>query len=366
MNELTTDETFITDNNYIASIDIFIYDGTMPLLDNDTDIVIHLDGNYNQDITGIEWPDRLVKLHLGGDFNQDISMIKLYSLIYIDLGFKFDQDISKVQWPNNLRTMELSYYFTHDVVVPDSLNALNLGHGLLHVVIFGARFDQDISNIIWPSHLDSIIIDNCRTLNLSNVHWPKTLRTLIFTLIFNSRCVMNANDIHFDEMPILSVLKFNNNFNRNISINFPQTLYSLDLGEYYNYPVDDIKWPQNLRILKFGFHFNCDISASSFPDSIIEITFGYYFNQNISLVHWPKRLSIIHFGYLFRQDIQGTIFHELSIVYDRSSTITINSCKFPSTLYQIIHYPHRKSTEEDRIVVYECKPGRFTKGACSI
>jgi hypothetical protein len=154
-------------------------------------------------------------------------------------------------------------------------------------------------------------------------------------------------------------------FDRDLDrVKFPDSLRDIIFGLSFDRQIINVKWPTELRTLYFGVYFN-QLLSPAFPSKFRDITFGNKFNKNID-IKWPRSLNVITFGAEFCHDITNVIFYELHIVYDYSTNITINSCKFPRSLYKIIHIIYNASTSRDEHVINYIRPtGQFTKQARS-
>jgi hypothetical protein len=262
-------------------------------------------------------------LILGHCFNQ-IMRILPRSLHTLYLGYLFDQDIRDVLWPDTLRIIKFGHSFDRDISNAEWPIELS-------VLIFGSRFDRDISNIILPNSLQVLKFGDCFEFPVNNVNL-KQVKTLILGRDFNTEITINSMYVN-----------------------------KLVFGWEYN-RID--QYPDSLRILSFGYNFNQIINK--LPPLLNVLIFGAMFNQDLTHVDIPVSLNTITFGEYYDQDIFNVIFHEIYIINDYSSKITISSSKFPNSLHKIVYFEY---DDEDiiqpykPIIQYERKLGKNTKAA---
>jgi hypothetical protein len=183
---------------------------------------------------------------------------------------------------------------------------------------------------------------------------------------------MNLNVLHLgyefnaaifpDALPNkLLKIYFSARYNKPINFKLPNTLYLLSFGHDFNYNIDNVKLPISLRQLIFGDNFNQPLNVM-FPEILSEIFFGVCFNQ--PLVHLPKSIKTLTFGHNYIQDISQVNFHHIEIIHDYSSKISLDSCAFPTTLREIVHYVfNEQDGDYEQYIIYKRPIGQFTKMA---
>jgi len=107
--------------------------------------------------------------------------------------------------------------------------------------------------------------------------------------------------------PLLKELVFGSYFNEELDETFelPSSLTTLNMGSWFNRPIDRIKWPPGMRHLALGWRFNYPITEVAWPSSLQTLEFGYAFNQPVAAVEWPASLKQIHFNGMFSEAIDG-------------------------------------------------------------
>jgi hypothetical protein len=272
------------------------------------------------------------------DINKDINnLIFLDCVNVINFGDMFDQSIDAFKWPIGIAVIKFGMRFNKTInVLPDKLSHLSLG----------MRFNQDITLNKSMYRLDLGMHFNRK---LDDIIFPTTLCILILSDNFNqviTNVPMTLLKIHFgyEYEHVLPLL--------------PDSLLILINSDEFNHAI--VKWPESLMSLTFGTEFNRKVTV--LPNKLQTLKFGWNFNQNISAVKFPQCLYTITFGGEFKQSLKKVTFLELAIVHDYSSKITINSCKFPLSLREIIHYKYNDDIDDySPIVQYTRNSGQLTK-----
>jgi hypothetical protein len=353
--------------------------------------------NFMYKSPAISFPQGVKILHLGWHFDiNDINITELY--------INFDLSVHNIEWPQSLKMLSLCGQFNQSLEFmqwPSLLDTLILGH----------NYNCDIHNVSWPKSLYRFIMHSCQQ-KIYSACLPENLTTLIITnFIVDDKWTKHKTLHSIEFLP-----EFNGQINH---IYWPETLIILKLSRMFNQPIIDVKFPCNLHTFiignnQSGDHFNqpinnidinnidinnidinnidinnidiyIDIKVIKFPNTLSVLSFGEIFNQYIDTSVNLRNIIDITFGVLFNQDIQALIFNALYIIHDCSLKITINSCKFPTSLYKIIWYPmgtychiydnplysnnykdiydnyHKCHTYE--IIKYQRKLGQYTKAA---
>jgi hypothetical protein len=384
--------------------------------------ILIMGSTFNRKIQHVKWPKSLHTLNLGKSFNQEINYISwptsLHTLI---LGRKFDRDINNVNWPMHLHTLmnlndrvkvinriikesrSLSH-FTFGYLFDRNINDiswnqlthvtfgtrfnqdLKFGNNKIIYIKFGDCFNRDISTVLWPISLNTLIFGDNFNRSISSVLWPIELNTLTFGMNFNQ-------DISSVNWSIsLNTLTFGYNFNQDAT-NLPKSLYQITFDIMFNTSINcsaeriiflgmfnrDISDMQcdNLTHLTFGLRFNQKLPSvmpklthlhlgvrynqplnDIYMPVLHDLHFGFAFNQDISQVNWPESLYQLTFGNGFNNiHMINARFKNLSIIEDYSCSITINSCKFPPSLWKIIYIHTYK------FIYYIRNIGQYTKSA---
>jgi hypothetical protein len=267
--------------------------------------------------------DNIQILILGHCFNQNIRILPR-SLHTLYLGYLFNKDIRDVSWPDTLQ-----------------------------IIKFGCSFDQDISHVKWPIELRVLIFGSLFDRDISNIILPNTLHLLKLGAYF----AFPINNVNLKQVKTLILGR---DFDTEITIN-SMYLNKLAFGWRYN-RID--QYPDSLRILLFGFMFNQIINK--LPPLLNVLTFGAKFNQDLTHVDIPMSLNTITFGQNYNRNLTNVIFHEIYIINDYSSKITINSSKFPNSLHKIVYFEYNDKDiiqPYKPIIQYERKLGKYTKAA---
>ena len=108
-------------------------------------------------------------------------------------------------------------------------------------------------------------------------------------------------------LPLVKELVFGSYFNEELDETFelPSSLTRLNMGSWFNRPIDRVKWPRGMRHLSLGWRFNFPVAEVVWPPSLQTLEFGYAFNQPIVSVAWPASLKEIHFSGMFSEAIDG-------------------------------------------------------------
>jgi hypothetical protein len=328
----------------------------------------------------ITFPTSLKTLHLLYQIDNIIMHSDLNELLELRLDDTFNVPVSDIIWPQSLGTL-----------------------------LLGSKFNQSLEFMRWPPMLDKLTLGH--DYNQPLYQWPKSLTYLKIGSNFNQK----INSIPENLRTLIISSGFNNDINDTI---WSQSLYSIELLTSFNRSLDSVNWPDSLFIIKLGYRFNQSISHVKFPNNLNTFIIGYntcsdHYNQSINLTKFPSTLSVlslggifnqplgeenleenleeslggslgksfrrnfnnlcnivdITFGKSFNQDIMNVVFNQLYIVRDCSLKITIESCKFPKSLYKIIWYPYETDSHAENyheIIKYQRKLGQYTKAAFTL
>jgi hypothetical protein len=291
------------------------------------------DAMFNQKIDNVNFPSQLIKIAFGMTFNQNIDTLYILPLKHLILGYSFNRQlhhlplslirlkigamfsyINTVIWPT-LCILELYCNKVNIDLLPKNLHILHLSHISsinlmmfisLRILSFKEAYDVDISELLIPQNVHTIICGHYFNKPINCITWPRALNRLEFGCHFNQ-------DIN----------ELNNVVN----------LATLILGTYFNQPIQ---------------HLN----------SIQELTLGYNYTQDVTFINNCPNLITITFG-KHPISLTNIFFHVIDTIYDYSHTITTSSSKWPTSLRQIIY----TSSCKNSIIHYKRHVGQFTKAA---
>jgi hypothetical protein len=284
---------------------------------------LHLYDNIN--IDDIIWPQSLKALYFGGNFNQSLEFMRWPPLLdKLTMGYHYNQPL--YQWPKSLTYLKLGNTFEQKINnVPENLKTL----------IISGNFNNDIYNILWSQSLYSIELSGSFNRSINAAIWPDSLFIIKLGYMFNQS---------------ISRTKFPNNLNTFI-------IGDNAMLDCYNQSINLVKFPNALTVLSLGEKFNQPLGENS--ERSERLGGSECFNNLCNIID-------ITFGESFNQNIMHVVFNKLYIVRDCSLKITVDSCKFPISLYKIIWYPRGTNSfsyNYNEIVKYQRKLGRYTKAA---
>jgi hypothetical protein len=306
----------------------------------------------------------------------DINKLSLNvkAIIFIDA---FNQSIASCEWPNSLTLIEFGDSFNSPVSIQKSSYDVNiipnvikqavsyLPPNLTHLIL-GRDFNQTIH--VYPLKLTHVHYGYRTDSQISNL--PDSLLYMCFNNIYNRiEFPNNLTHVHLggeynhplDNLPqSLTHLVTPTLYNIELT-NLPSNLIYLRIGEFYIRPLH-ISYLTKLESLIFCYTVN--LFHVSFPDNLEHITFEKGYTE-LNHVKWPNHLLSVY----GRIDINMSIYscfgsknnataRKPLYIVDGSGTITIESCDFPTSLYQIIHYVKYVSG-----IIYIRDTGKHTKGA---
>lgn len=156
---------------------------------------------------------------------------------------------------------------------------------------------------------------------LSQVVWPDGLRVLKFGWRFDRPLdrplpgslldldLGNAFNYHVEEVAwpaALQSLTFGERFNRQVELaTWPATLKRLSFGSSFDQPIAGVRWPASLRELRLGDAFNHPVNDWAGATGLKKLEFGTAFRCNVDDVRWPKGLRELKFGACFDQELQA-------------------------------------------------------------
>jgi hypothetical protein len=308
---------------------------------------LHLTGNLNTPVSDIIWPQSLKTLLLGGKFDQSLEFMRWPPLLdKLILGdYYYSQPLC--HWPKSLTYLKINGMFDQKInFVPENLKTL----------IIHCDFNNDVLNVKWPQSLYSIEVLISFNRSLDSVNWPDSLFIIKLGYQFN-QSISHAKFPNNLNTFIIGDNTCSDHYDQSINLTkFPSTLSVLSLGGKFNQPLGRGSLEENL-IENLGWSLE-----ESFEESLegrLEESFRGSFNNLCNIVD-------ITFGKSFNQDIMNVVFNQLYIVRDCSLKITIESCKFPKSLYKIIWYPYETASHAEdyhEIIKYQRKLGQYTKAA---
>jgi hypothetical protein len=303
---------------------------------------INIGHGFEHDVQLVHWPNELINLNLGHDYNH-LFCSNIPKLQCLTFGQTYNMELISAPWTQKITTLILGDAFNQ------SINALSWPE--LIKITFGMRFNKTLNDIYWPK-LESLKMGRRYNQPFNDINWP-SLRSIDLGMSFNQP----TYQAHW---PNLESMTSWHDFTPDIyRIKWPASLHTMTLGVIINLAI---QLPDTLRELIFTDDFNQDISDLKLPKSLCTLALGDEFNYDISKVFFPRSLKIIKFSANFDQDISHVVFHEIEYIYDYSCKITINSCKFPETLYKIIY----GIDYEYQCTVYTRNTGKHTKCAVHI
>lgn len=243
----------------------------------------------------------------------------------------------------------------------------------LQYVEFAPGTVRDLTTVVWPHGVRTIVFDDGNNGELSRfnlpierVAWPAGLQYLTFGYAFNHRVdralwstsLQRLTFGHAFDQPVdgvvwplsLQQLTFGHAFNQPIeAVAWPSSLQQLTFGSSFNQPVEGVTWPVSLQQLAFGSRFNQPIEGVSWPPSLQHLTFRICFNQSIQRVVWPASLRQLIFGQTFNQPIEGVMWPVAlqQLVFGYFFNQPIKGVEWPASLQRIAFGPVFKQPIQD-------------------
>jgi hypothetical protein len=153
----------------------------------------------------------------------------------------------------------------------------------------------------WPASLKTLYLANNFD-NDNKLFLPSKLEKLSLGCDFNYD-ISHARVIWPDNLVYLNLGEAFNYPLDNIAL--PQSLQILEISSKFNHSLDNIIWPQNLKMLMLGCDFNYSLENVKFPDSIVILDLGTDFNHSVDNVRWPAELEILNFSSEFNYSIKN-------------------------------------------------------------
>ncbi|KAK6456719.1 uncharacterized protein RJT20DRAFT_126764 [Scheffersomyces xylosifermentans] len=268
---------------------------------------------------------------VAGDKVVHCSVINKYDMdtVYITernelakLGQEIQEDIEN--W-KNLKVLdygESSIRFLPGVKLPDSLEVLNIGGGYaletltgfkmppkLRTLLAGQGAVHSIDNIVFPSTLENLGLEDNKIYFLNYVEFPETLKHL---------------DVSQNRIESLR------------GVNFPKGLISLNLG--FN-PIDSIKsvkFPESLQYLEVSNIPNESMTGVKFPDhlDVLNLQSSMTTTRGLKLPPYVKTLILAGNGVNSINPLK--LPNSVEILYLNDNNIkTLNKVQFPTNLREL-------------------------------
>ncbi|EAL69483.1 hypothetical protein DDB_G0275465 [Dictyostelium discoideum AX4] len=204
-------------------------------------------------------PPSIRSISFGDSFNKElVGNILLSNIEYIKLGKSFQ---SRIDIPSTVKTLKLTTNYNDNFGSPLSgdpyhfffyVTNLNECYSLTNLEL-GRRDNPNLEKIIFPNSL------SLTTLNLGG-------------------------------------------YKGNQLSKIPSSVTNLNLGYYYNFPIEENSLPKNLKSLNFGESFDKPINSNLLPKTLRIIYFQCpTFNQNI--YELPNQLPLLKTIYLSSKNI---------------------------------------------------------------
>ncbi|EAL69852.1 hypothetical protein DDB_G0275143 [Dictyostelium discoideum AX4] len=218
-------------------------------------------------------PPSITSIQFNGVYNKNPLEVGFLpsSVISIDFGDSFNQSLKGNWLSSNIKSLKFGNEFSQPIsdinnFLPKSLTSLNLPSKY-----FGSniKFNWRING------LKFIFERNLNNLYNSNLILPNYITSIKFNDEFNR--LIKINFLPISLVSIEFGLDFNNKFDFSDLIN----LKKLILGNDFNQPLEDCEFPINLEHLELGYRFNKCLDHFQFPSKLEYLIFGGTFNQSI-------------------------------------------------------------------------------------
>ncbi|KAM9964914.1 hypothetical protein ACTFIW_004709 [Dictyostelium discoideum] len=222
---------------------------------------IEFDDSFNSPIERFALPPSIRSISFGDNFNRPLDNNRLLSNIeYIKLGKSFH---SGIDIPSTVKTLKLT---TNYEVNPRVLYMPSIGDG--HYFFYRTGFNECYS----LTNLELGRIDNP---NLEKNIFPNSL----------SLTTLNLGGYRGNQLSKI-----------------PSSVTNLNLGYFFNFPIEENSLPENLESLNFGKSFDKPININLLPKTLRIIYFECpTFNQNI--YELPNQLPLLETIYLSPNNI---------------------------------------------------------------
>ncbi|CAM9181549.1 unnamed protein product [Pylaiella littoralis] len=294
--------------------------------------------NFNQPVTGIEWPHGLEEIDFGSKFTHPIAgatwPASLKKLSFVDAS-SFDQPLVGVTWPEGLKEISFGANFNQNLSGKGTSTAVDEEEDEGDKVQWPSTLERitlrsyrrDLAGVSWPPGLRALTIDGGFDLTIDGINLPDGLEELDISSDFNHP----INGVAFPTG--LKVLTFGNRFNQAIDqtafpaglekltfgLSFDQPLERVELpaslthlalnSDVFNRPVEGVAWPECMTELYFGDAFNQEVSSMAWPAGLVRLVFGDRFNKSVQGLGWPsKGLQEVRFGHNFNQPVESVVW----------------------------------------------------------
>ncbi|KAN0035360.1 hypothetical protein ACTA71_004625 [Dictyostelium dimigraforme] len=336
---------------------------------------IEFTGIFNQSLGG--WlPKGLEILKLGPSFQQPILPNQIPDgLKFLYLNDNYQSTIIYGSIPSSVENLRYIVKDTinSDTKIPVSTTSLTISAnidiqvGMIPHNITNIKFDDSfngtISEFSLPSSIRSIsfgdnfnrhlrgntLLSNIESIKLgkffrSHIDIPSTVKSFKLTSNGNHYGYFHYNS-DFNECYSLSNLEFGRSDNPNLQNNIlpnSNSLKTLDLGGYQGNQLFNI--PQSITNLNLGFYFNFPIEENTLPENLKSLNFGKSFDRPININALPRNLKIIFFECpTFNQDILD-LPNQLPFL--ESIYISSNNINFINTLDPYFYSKYIKISDE--------------------
>ncbi|KAN0003760.1 hypothetical protein ACTFIZ_009913 [Dictyostelium cf. discoideum] len=286
--------------------------------------IIEFTGIFNQSLDG--WlPKGLEVLKLGESFQQPILPNQLpEGLKFLYLDDTYQSTIIYGSIPNSIENLRYTVEsFSEDKVPVSTTNLKVLANVDIRIgmiphnvtnIEFGDSFNCSIEPLALPSSIRSIsfgdnfnnhlignkLLSNIEYIKLgkyfrSRIGIPSTVKTFKLTSNGNHYGYFHYNS-DFNECYSLTNLEFGRTDNPNLANNIlpnSLSLVTLNLGGYKGNQLSYI--PSSVTNLNLGYYYNFPIQENCLPENLKSLNFGESFDQPININLLPKTLKIIYF-----------------------------------------------------------------------
>lgn len=307
---------------------------------------ITMGARWDRPLTDTIWPVSLQTLRFGSHFNRmltsarghgaiagrDVVMGLPRGLREIHLGGEFNRMLYGLEWPPGLEKLQFSDRYNCPLAGRDGLGRRVVWPPRLRELIFGHDFNQPLRDVQWPESLQIIVVGSSfdRPLHDSNgsarrglqgrnhagvatkSHLPPRLKELTLGKDFlrglnpvdvcrtlerlQCFCSINSATSVSEWPPGLTHLSCHLNFGAGRTL--PPRLEVFRAGREYNFSLRRLAFPTTLRVLDLGDEFDKPlVSVAKFPDGLEELRLGRAFKHDIAGANWqlPRGLKRLIF-----------------------------------------------------------------------
>lgn len=296
--------------------------------------------SFGYNVVGWDLPSGLRVLKLDGEFDAPVRGWRLpRSLQRLSLSTPFDQPVGpSVDYPNGwelpsgLKELEFGYRFNQSVSgwnLPSSLKKL----------IFGMNFNQPLGQCGIPESLSTLVLSGVWNQSLMDWKLPSGLTHLRIPECWNQATFLP--DGRFVKLPDgIKEFSFPGRFDQPVvfpcgSWTLSESLVELDLGCFFNQPVEGWVLPPKLRKLHISGRFDQPVKNWILPDTLEELDLeSDFFNQPVNGWRLPRSLKRLVFGPAFRAPLHNLDLPDglKVLILPRRYTANVEALRLPSSL----------------------------------